>query len=130
MSKLSILSVAVVAACLTQGCASKKSSPATTTAPAATGIVDHPRKLTFPPFTFQPPKAAPYRVPLQSGPVAYVASDRELPLVTISISIRTGDWVEPEGKEGLTDLCGGLLTAAGTETRTAQELEERLAFLA
>src|SRR6478736_806492 len=129
MTKLSILSVAVGAALLTQGCASKKSSPVTTS-PAAAGIVDHPRKLTFPPFTFQPPKTAPYRVPLQSGPVAYVASDRELPLVTISISIRTGDWVEPDGKEGLTDLCGELLTAAGTETRTAQELEERLAFLA
>lgn len=134
MSKLSILSVAVVAALLSQGCASKKCcAPSTTGAASATAsasIAAHPRELTFPPFTFQPPKAAPYRVPLQSGPVAYIAEDRELPLVTISIAIRTGDWVEPEGKEGLTDFCGGLLTRAGTETRTAQELEERLAFLA
>src|SRR6478736_915149 len=128
MTKLSILSVAVGAALLTQGCASKKSSPVTTS-PAAAGVVDHPRKLTFPPFTFQPPKAEPYRVPLNSGPVAYVASDRELPLVTISLSIRTGDWVEPEGKEGLTDMCGDLLTGAGTESRTAQELEEGLTIL-
>jgi predicted Zn-dependent peptidase len=129
MTKLSIFSAIAVAALLTQGCAMKKGRQEAAL-PASASIVAHPRELTFPPFTFLPPKAEPYRVPLQSGPVAYVASDRELPLVTIGISIRTGDWVEPEGKEGLTDLCGGLLTSAGTESRTAQELEERLAFLA
>ncbi len=96
----------------------------------ASGIPDRPEKLSFPPFEFHPPKVAPYRVPLQSGPVAYVVPDRELPLINIAIYIRTGDWVEPEGKEGLTDLCGGLLTGAGTESRTAQQLEERLDFLA
>lgn len=130
MTKFSIFSVAIGAALLTQGCASKKCCPPTAAATTSTGIVEHPRQLTFPPFTFQPPKADPYRVALKSGPVAYLASDRELPLVTISISIHTGDWVEPEGKEGLTDMCGSLLTSAGTASRTAQELEERLAFLA
>lgn len=136
MSKFSIFPAVVVAVLLTQGCASKKCCPATKSASstaaaaAAATIPDRPEKLTFPPFEFQPPKAEPYRVPLQSGPVAYVAEDRELPLVTITISIHTGDWVEPEGKEGLTGLCGSLLTRAGTESRTAQELEERLAFLA
>lgn len=131
---LSVLSAAL----LVSGCASKQccapeaAATSTTTAVIKTypGIPERPEKLTFPPFTFQPPKAGPYRVPLKSGPVAYVAEDRELPLVTIGISIHTGDWVEPVGKEGLTDLVGSLLTRAGTEARTAQELEERLAFLA
>src|SRR6478736_2373070 len=136
----SSLSVLIVAALLVGGCASKKSTASSPTSSVAStpvaaiqtypGIQERPEKLTFPPFTFQPPKAAAYRVPLQSGPVAYVAEDRELPLVTISISVHTGDWVEPAGKEGLTDLCGNLLARAGTESRTAQELEERLAFLA
>lgn len=108
-------------------CAAKPAPSATLVTP---GIVAHPQQLSFPPFVFQPPKAEPFRVPLKSGPVAYVAADRELPLVTIVISVRAGDWVEPEGKEGLTDLCGSLLTRGGTESRTAQELEERLAFLA
>lgn len=131
MSKLSLYSVIGAAALLTAGCASNKCCPATATvATVATDIVEHPKKLSFPPFVFQPPKAEPYRVPLRSGPVAYIASDRELPLVNLVITIRTGDWVEPDGKEGLTDLCGNLLTRAGTESRTAQELEERLAFLA
>ena len=111
----------------------KKSCYASVSKSAATGattIPDRPEKLSFPPFVFTPPKTDQYRVELKSGPVAYVAEDRELPLVTISIIVRTGDWVEPEGKEGLTDFCGSLLTKAGTESRTAQELEERLAFLA
>jgi zinc protease len=130
MSKLSFLSVAVLAALLASGCASKKCCPLTAHSVASADIPDRPEKLTFPPFEFQPPKAEPYRVPLQNGPVLYIAEDRELPLVTISIAVHTGDWVEPDGKEGLTDLCGNLLTRGGTETRTAQELEERLAFLA
>ena len=93
-------------------------------------IPDRPEKLTFPPFEFQPPKPEQHRVPLKSGPVAYVVADKELPLVNVTIYVRTGDWVEPDGKEGLTDLCGSLMTRAGTASRSAQELEERLAFLA
>lgn len=102
----------------------------TLTTAQTTAIPDRPEKLKFPPFEFQPPKAEPYRVPLKSGPVAYIVPDHELPLVSIAMYIRTGDWVEPDGKEGLTDLCGSLLTRAGTASRSAQDLEERLAFLA
>jgi predicted Zn-dependent peptidase len=93
-------------------------------------IPDRPEKLTFPPFEFQPPKPEQFRVALKSGPVAYVVPDKELPLVNIVINVRAGDWIEPQGKEGLTDLCGFLLTRAGTASRSAQDLEERLAFLA
>ena len=97
---------------------------------ASVGIPDRPEKLKFPPFEFQPPKPEPYRVPLKSGAVAYVVPDHELPLVNLTLYVRTGDWVEPDGKEGLTDLCGFLLTRGGTAARSAQDLEERLAFLA
>jgi len=110
--------------------ANSSGKTSTAAAPSAKGIPSRPEKLSYPPLTFHPPKAATYRVPLKSGAVAYVVPDHELPLVNISILIHTGDWVEPVGKEGLTDLCGSLLTSAGTESRTAQELEERLAFLA
>ncbi|TSA41938.1 MAG: insulinase family protein [Verrucomicrobiales bacterium] len=131
---LRITSLLLACASLVTSCSSPKKSccaPASKmTAPCATAIPDRPEKISFPPFEFVPPKAEQYRVALKSGPVAYVAEDRELPLVSISILVRTGDWVEPDGKEGLTDFCGSLLTKAGTESRTAQELEERLAFLA
>lgn len=93
-------------------------------------IPDRPEKLKFPPLVYEPPAQADFRVQLKSGPVAYVAADRELPLVNIAVYVRTGDYVEPEGKEGVTDLTGYLLARGGTKSKTAEELEERLAFLA
>ena len=94
------------------------------------GLPDRPEKIQFPPLTYEPPSQADYRVQLKSGPVAYIAADRELPLVNLVILVRTGDYLEPEGKEGVTDLCGFLLARGGTASKTAEELEERLAFLA
>ncbi len=94
------------------------------------GLPDRPEKIQFPPLTYEPPNQADYRVQLKSGPVAYVAADRELPLVSLAILVRTGDYLEPEGKEGVTDLCGYLLARGGAASKTAEELEERLAFLA
>ena len=127
---LHLTTLLLASACVLTSCSSTKKSCCASASASATTIPDRPEKLSFPPFEFTPPKAETYRVELKSGPVAYIAEDRELPLITISILVRTGDWVEPEGKEGLTDFCGTLLTRAGTESRTAQELEERLAFLA
>ena len=95
-----------------------------------TSIASHPDRLSFPPLDYQPPDPAAYRVELKSGPVAYVVPDRELPLVNISILVRTGDYLEPAGKEGVAGLTGNLLTRGGTKSMTAEELEEKLAFLA
>ncbi len=89
-----------------------------------------PEKLKFPPLEYEPPRPADYRVQLKSGPVAYVAADRELPLVNLAILVRTGDYVDPEGKEALADMTGYLLARGGTASKTAEQLEERLAFLA
>ena len=99
-------------------------------ASAADSIPARPEQLKFPPLNFQPPDAAQFRVALKSGPVAYVIPDRELPLVNISIFIRCGDYLDPEGQEGLANLTGSLLVLGGTTNLTASELDERLAFLA
>jgi len=132
-SSLQFAVVLVVCAGLLSACQSRKAlccAAPPISGTVASDIPARPEKLSFPPLEFHPPKPETYRVPLKNGPVAYVVPDRELPLVNLTLSVHTGDWVEPVGKEGLTDLCGSLLTRAGTETRTAQELEERLAFLA
>ncbi len=97
---------------------------------AAADIPPHPDQLTYPPFTYTPPSAKDYRAVLPSGPVAYLAESRELPLVNISLVFRGGSYLDPAGKEGLSDLAGYLLTRGGTRTRTPEQLEERLAFLA
>ncbi len=93
-------------------------------------IPDRPEKLKFPPLQYEPPNPRDYRVELKSGPIAYVVPDRELPLVNITIYVRTGEYLETKGKEGLAGLTGTLLARGGTKTYTAEQLEERLAFLA
>jgi zinc protease len=93
-------------------------------------IPERPEKLRFPPLTYEPPSADEYRVQLKSGPIAYVVPDRELPLVNINVLVHTGEYLQPEGKEGLSDLTGYLLARGGTRSKKAEDLEERLAFLA
>ena len=101
-----------------------------TTATRAADIPDRPEKLHFPPLKYEPPAPDNFRVQLKSGPVAYIVPDRERPLVNITIYVRTGSYLEPAGKEGLAELCGWLLAHGGAGTNTAEQLEERLAFLA
>lgn len=93
-------------------------------------IPTRPEKLSFPPLSYEAPTPASYRVKLASGPVAYVVPDKELPLVNLVVYVRAGQYVVPAGKEGLADLTGYLLARGGTKSKTAEELEERLAFLA
>jgi len=96
----------------------------------AADIPDRPERLSFPPLSYEPPSPAQFRAQLKSGPVAYVVPDRELPLVNISVYVRTGNYLEPADKVGLAEITGYLLTRSGTPSKTAEELEERLAFLA
>lgn len=97
---------------------------------AAAEIPDRPEKLTFPPLAYEPPDPAQARTVLPSGPVAYVLEDRELPLVHITVLLRTGQYVEPADRVGLAGLAGELMVRGGTASKTAEELEERLDFLA
>jgi predicted Zn-dependent peptidase len=99
-------------------------------APAQSSIPDRPEKLTYPPLVYEPPAPEQFRVQLKNGPLAYVVPDRELPLVNVVVYARTGSYLEPVGQEGLAELTGYLLTRGGTKSKTAEDLEERLAFLA
>ena len=107
-----------------------KTQAADSTTAVEPSIPPRPEKLKFPPLKYEPPKPQDYRVALKSGPISYVVPDHELPLVNIVIHVRTGQYVEPDGKEGVSELTGYLLTRGGTKSKTAEELEERLAFLA
>jgi zinc protease len=126
MKRMRVASVALAAVL----CASAASAQAAVARPTGTSIPTRPEKLTFPPLVYEPPAPADYRVKLASGPVAYVVPDRELPLVNVVVYVRDGQYLVPAGKEGLADLAGYLLARGGTKSKTAEELEERLAFLA
>jgi zinc protease len=97
---------------------------------AAQPIPDHPDRLTFKPINFTVPRASDHRASLKNGMVVYIAEDRTLPLVNISILIRTGSYLEPPGKEGLAALAGSMIRRGGTRSLTAEQLDEKLDFLA
>lgn len=93
-------------------------------------IPDHPDKLSFRPISYTPPSARDYRAVLSNGMVVFIGEDRALPLVNIAATIRTGSYLEPAGKEGLAAFTGALLRRGGTQSLTAEQLDERLDFLA
>jgi len=112
--------------------AAKPAPLAAKTAPVRRGaaIPARPEALKFPPLAYEPPLPAEHRATSKSGAVAYVAPDKELPLVNIVVLVRAGQYVVPPEKPGLAELTGYLLARGGTKSKTAEELEERLAFLA
>lgn len=98
---------------------------------AADPIPARPEQLAFKPFSYAPPAAKDHRVVLKrSGVVAYLAENHDLPLVNVQILLRGGTYLNPPGKEGLAEMTGWLLARGGTKKRKAEDLEERLAFLA
>ena len=105
-------------------------SPPAGAADGATAVPAKPDQLVFKPFVYAPPAAKDHRVVLKSGAVAYLVENHELPLVNIQIVLRGGTYLNPPGKEGLAELAGYLLARGGTKNRKAEDLEERLAFLA
>ena len=95
----------------------------------AAELPERPERLQYPPLKFTPPRASEYRVKLANGVAAYLAPDRAIPLVSVTVLMRVGPDLDPAGKEGLASTMVYLLTRSGTRTMTAEQLEERLAFL-
>lgn len=114
-----------LAACLVLAAVTAAAPPA-----RAQAIPDSPDKLSFPPLAFQPPRAADHRVVLKNGMVVFIAEDKALPLVNVAITVRTGSWLDPDGKEGLAAFTGAQMRRGGTESLTAEQLDEKLDFLA
>ena len=96
----------------------------------AARVPAHPRDLTFPPLVFTPPSAAQYRHVLAGGVVAYFVEDHDLPLVTVTVLVRGGAYLDPGGKEGLSALVGSQMRAGGTVTYPAEQFDEEADFLA
>lgn len=89
-----------------------------------------PDQLKFAPISYTPPRAADHRVVLKNGMVVFVVEDPTLPLVNIALTVRTGSYLEPAGKEGLASFTGAQMRQGGTKSLTAEQLDEKLDFLA
>ena len=93
-------------------------------------IPKHPKDLKYAAFDYQPPRREDYRHILSNGAVAYLVEDHDLPLINVSIFIRTGSYLEPAGKEGLASLTASQMRGGGTTSMTAEEFDEAIDFLA
>jgi zinc protease len=70
------------------------------------------------------------RVTLANGMRLFLLEDHELPLVSISVRIRTGSMYEPAEKVGLADITGEVMRTGGTATKTGDEIDEELESIA
>ncbi|MDR2592385.1 MAG: insulinase family protein [Chitinispirillales bacterium] len=101
-----------------------------TGAAAKRKIVSHPSELKFDSLDWKVPLGDHHRVQLASGPIAYVAVDSALPLVSIAAYIRSGSLTDPAGKEGLGSLMTRLMRIGGTERYNADTLDALIDQLA
>lgn len=93
-------------------------------------IPAHPTELTFAPLDYEAPDRSSYRRVLSNGVVGYFAEDHDLPLITVSVLLRGGSYLDPAGLEGLAEAVGDLMRDGGTERLTAEAFDEEVDFLA
>ena len=96
----------------------------------AAPIPSHPREIQYPKLKYDAPDASAYRQVLRNGVVAFMVEDHDLPLVTVSVTIRVGSYLDPQSRIGLSSTVGSQLRAGGTEVRGADEFDEQVDFLA
>lgn len=99
-----------------------------TTACAGVPVPGDPRTMTFKPVEFTPPE--PDRVVLDNGMVVYLLEDHELPLVTVTATMKTGAWLDPADKVGLAALTGALMRTGGGGGLSAEQVDEELEHFA
>lgn len=88
----------------------------------------HYSEIDAPPLPeFDIPEAE--RVELPNGMIVFLIEDHELPLVEISARVGAGSVFEPAHKVGLASVTGTVMRTGGTETVSADELNERLESL-
>ncbi|NEP21353.1 pitrilysin family protein [Moorena sp. SIO3I6] len=87
-------------------------------------IADTPRHYDELEFDPLPPIQLPdyTRYQLDNGMVVYLMEDHELPLVSGTAMIRTGDRLEPADKIGLATMAGVVMRTGGTTEHSGNEL--------
>lgn len=83
-----------------------------------------PRQMTFTPVEFTPPE--PDRVVLENGMVVYFLEDHELPLISMTATMRTGSWLDPADKIGLASLTGSIMRTGGGGGLSSEQVDEEL----
>lgn len=93
--------------------------------PAAADTAKHYSDLQFPALgEVQVPKYT--REKLANGMVVYLMEDHELPLISGTALVRTGDRLEPAQKVGLGAITGQVMRTGGTTVHSGDELNQLL----
>lgn len=103
----------------------------TASVPTARAVVPQAdwRKIKpSPPRPFNPQQ--PTRVQLDNGLVLFLQQDRELPLISLTVSVRGGSSEEPADRTGLVDLYGAVWRTGGTKARSGDQIDEFLGLRA
>jgi zinc protease len=105
--------------------AAAKAAPAKAPARAVSSYKD----LKYPPLRpIQIPDVATFTLP--NGLRLYLLEDHELPLVSGTALVRTGNLFDPQDKVGLATVTGTVMRSGGTRTRTGDQLDEELENIA
>lgn len=91
---------------------------------AGSSMLNDPRQMTFKSVEFTPPE--PDRVVLENGMVVYLLEDHELPLISMTATMRTGSWLDPAEKIGLASLTGSVMRTGGGGSLSAEQVDEEL----
>jgi len=93
-------------------------------------IPAHPDALDYPALEFTPPMAEEFRHDLPGGIRAYLAPTDELPLIDITFTFKGGAYLVPKEAAGTASTLGAMMRRGGTTSVSAEDLDERLDFLA
>ena len=89
------------------------------------GVATSYKALKYPPPN-QIRVPEPTRFVLGNGMVVYLVEDHELPTISVSAMVRTGDRWEPVEKAGLASIAGTVMRTGGTLARKGDQLDEEL----
>lgn len=87
-----------------------------------------PRRLVFSETDFSIPRAD--RIVLDCGTPVYLLRDTELPLVNITVMVRTGSVYVPQAKAGLAAVTGAVMRSGGAGGVAPETVDEQLEFMA
>ncbi len=93
---------------------------------AAQSIPAHPRELRYPDRSVALPSADGRRVELGEGIVVYLAPDRSLPLVEISLAIPVGSFLDPSSQNGVSLITGDQIRRGGAGDLAAEAFDNRV----
>jgi zinc protease len=87
------------------------------------------KDLKYPPLG-QVKVPVPTEVTLSNGMRVFLLEDHELPLVSGSATVRTGNLFDPRGKIGVADLTAAVMRSGGTSAKSGDQLDVELENIA